>query len=361
MRVLDCGYFKVKTKIPFSNWAEIVHAYLEEQGLQYGKFYYYFNDLISAEDPEEYDTAMKKGPCVRAQRDCPAFGEIHCYQESEYTDVLYLSNIEMPTECTEQDVLPLMKKLHRGYGFSQCDLYYGDINFFQQMVPAVTKRGKDLSCYKMDGSCIQLHRDCLGENYIYMSVDILYDGVLLDAAPHFEAMEALLPGIKMTRERRVVFDEEDINELAEYGKSAKPLVEKCVRYFEKNFPKDFSQNYGSAKYSCAQALRKCAKEQGFTYRKEDGYVYCIDKRSERGHVLHLEAVAGPGNYWVEFEIAFKGMGFEHSLGWCSFAPANQKELDAFLQELMETVKEAEGELLPQLDACYPATPEWYFV
>lgn len=149
MRVIDCGYFKVKTKIPFSNWTDIVHTYMDEQGLSYGSLYYYFNDLVSAEDSEEYDFAINKGPCARAQRDCPAFGDIHHYRESEYPDVLYLSNIETPTGCTEQDILPLMKKLHRNYGFSQCDLYYADINFFQQMIPAVKSAGKTCPSIKL--------------------------------------------------------------------------------------------------------------------------------------------------------------------------------------------------------------------
>lgn len=361
MRVIDCGYFKVKTKIPFSNWTNIVHAYMDEQGLSYGKLYYYFNDLVSAEDSEEYDFATKKGPCARAQRDCPAFGDIHHYRESEYTDALYLSNIETPTECTEQDILPLMKKLHRNYGFSQCDLYYADINFFQQMIPAVKKRGKDLSLYKIAGSGIQLHRDCLGENYIYLSVDILHEDTLLDATPYFEAMKTLLPGIKMTCERRVIFDEEDKRLIEERNRCAKPVVEKCVQFFEDHFPDGYSQNYGDAKYSCAQALRKAAKGTDFTYKKEDAYFYSIEKRTGRGHKLCLEAAAGPGNYRVEFEVVFKGMGFGHSLGWCSFSPTNQNELETFISELMAIVKGLEIELLPMLETCYPVTPEWYFL
>lgn len=78
-------------------------------------------------------------------------------------------------------------------------------------------------------------------------------------------------------------------------------------------------------------------------------------------MLCLEAAAGPGNYRVEFEVVFKGMGFEHSLGWCSFSPTNQNELETFICELMGTVKGLENEMLPKLDACYPETPEWYFL
>lgn len=361
MRVVDCRYFKVKAKIPFSDWTDIIHTYIDEQGLSYGNLYYYFNDLVSAEDSEEYDFAMKKGPCARAQRDCPAFGDIHHYRESEYTDVLYLSNIETPTGCTEQDILPLMKKLHKNYGFSQCDLYYADVNFFQQVMPAVKKCGKDLSLYKIDGSGIQLHRDCLGENYICLSVDVLSDGILLDSTPYFEAMKALLPGIKMTCERRVIFNEGEKRMFTERNKCAKPVVEKCVQFFEDHFPDGYSQNYGDAKYSCAQALRKCAKEMGFTYKKEDSYFYRIEKRTERGHVFLLEVASGPGNYWAECEVIFKGMGFEHSLGCCSYAPGDQRELEAFIRELMQIVKEVETGLLIELDACYPNTPEWYFL
>ena len=361
MRVLDCGLFKVKTKIPFSNWAEIIHTYLETQGLHYGKLYYYFEDLVSVDDTEKYDYAMKKGSCAKAQRDCPAFGDIHCYRGSEYTDTLYLSNIETPTECTEKDILPLMKKLHRYYGFSQCDLYYADIDFFQKMIPSEKEHVKDLSLYKIDGSGIHLHRDCLGENYICLSVDILHDGNLLDATPYFEAMESLMPGIKMTKERRVIFDEDAKRVLSECNKSAKPVVEKCISFLKKNFPYGVSQNYEYTKYSCAQALRKCAKESGFIYKKvEEAFFYCIEKKTERGNILQLEAACGPGHYRVEFEVIFKGMGFEYVLGWCSYSPANQTELETFIRKLIKILEKLEADFIPELASCYPVTPAWFF-
>ena len=62
MRLIQHDTFLIKSKPPFSEWPGIVHRFLEEQGLSYGKFYYFF------------DEQSLKG-CPRAVKDCPSLGE----------------------------------------------------------------------------------------------------------------------------------------------------------------------------------------------------------------------------------------------------------------------------------------------
>lgn len=60
MRVIEYCDFNIKTKIPFSDWTNIVHTYLRELGLSYKEFYYYFGVSVSKDDKEEYEYNVKK-------------------------------------------------------------------------------------------------------------------------------------------------------------------------------------------------------------------------------------------------------------------------------------------------------------
>ena len=352
MRVIESAEYRIKRKIPFSEWADIVHTFLEAQGLSYKKFYYYFEDLIDAGDKDEYDYAVKKGPCAKILKDCPKLGEIQFHNETEYTDIIYISNIEKPTMCTEADLLPLMKKIHRNYGFSECNIYFGDINYFDRLVPAEDKPVKSPQMYQVCGSAIQLHKDCQGLNYIVMSIDILEDENLLDATPYFEAMSKLLPGVRYYKVRRIELSEEEEKIIAEQNKTAIPLVEKCKNYLKERLSMELIQNYDNPKYSCAQALKKCAKGTGFVYESFQPYLYRLNKNTLRNHALTVEVFAGPGHYSVEFEILFKGAAFKHVLGVCSYAPQNQKDLEMFIESLLQILKEFENGPMIELDEHY---------
>ena len=135
MRPINPYCFSIGTKIPYSDWPEIVHQYLDRPGISFRRFMYHFKDLFNFY--ETVDEKWSHGSCAKAVRDCPAPGEIHFLNGSAYgtLDALWLGNIDSETACTEADLLPLMKKIHRRYGFSETNLYYYDIDFSTMLFP----------------------------------------------------------------------------------------------------------------------------------------------------------------------------------------------------------------------------------
>ena len=130
MRLIRNYFFKIGTKIPFSEWPEIVHQFLLENHIISHRFLYYFEDILCYNENKE--DAMPKCSCTKILKDCPSLGEIRYHNGKAHgrSDILYLSNIDRQDSFSEEKLLPLMKKIHRRYGFSESDLYYFDIDFF---------------------------------------------------------------------------------------------------------------------------------------------------------------------------------------------------------------------------------------
>ena len=130
MRLVKNYFFKIKTKIPFSELPEIVHRFLSENHLTSHRFLYFFEDLLSFNDTK--DEALPRSGCAQILKDCPSLGEIRYYngRSDNGFDKLWLSNIDRSEDFPESNLLPLMKKIHRRYGFSESNLYYFDIDFF---------------------------------------------------------------------------------------------------------------------------------------------------------------------------------------------------------------------------------------
>lgn len=245
-----------------------------------------------------------------------------------------------------------MKKIHRTYGFYDCNLYYSDIDFFNKVIPSEYKPTEFLEMYHICGSAIQLHKDCQGLNHILMSIDILKDEKLLDATPYFEAMAKLLPGVKYKRWKSIELNKVEEELIANQSKNAEFKVDKCRKFLQEKLPRKIVQNPDKPKYSCAQILKECAKGTGFRYEKNEPYVYRLNKNTLKNHALIIEAFAGPSHYSVEFEILFRGVGFEHSLGCCICAPKSNDELKETVKRLLETTKELEEGPLIELDEHY---------
>lgn len=364
MRLLQHDSFSIKSKPPFSEWPQIVHRFLEEQGLRYGKFYYFFNEF------------SPKG-CPRAVRDCPGLGEpIHIHgRPYGLADTWVLSNIHTPTAFTEADLLPLMKKLHRTYGFAEVILYYLDVDFFGRVVP--TERdltpARDQARWhnqpldpriamnlQLQGCGFTLHRDILGNNTLTMTTDILRDGELLDPAPYVEALKALLPGIRHSSIHQLLLSEEEKAEIAARNESAVPLLEPVRAFFSQRLPGNQGQNRFVSQYKLAPTLKKLAKEYGWTYHFLGGGVFGMDKRTEKGQSLWLTADSGPSRFDTGFSLELRGVGYNHLLWNAGYRPTNQEELDAAAAEFFAAVAEFEssGLLQPLIDH-FPEVPGWF--
>lgn len=364
MRLIQHDTFLLKSKPPFSEWPGIVHQFLQEQGLSYGNFYYYFDEMFL------------KG-CPRAVKDCPSLGEP--FQDNGgsygYFDTWILSNIHTPTACTEADLLPLMKKLHRSYGFSNVTLYYLDVDFFGQVVPTardLTPARQQAEWHQMPldptifldrqlrGSGLQLHRDILGNNTICMSMDLIRDGELLDPAPYVQALKALLPGSRHQTIQEVILSEDEKADIAARSEAAGPLLERVQRFFADRLPGDQGQNRFPSQYKVAPILKELSKQHGWQYRFLADGIFFMTKTTSKGQTLKLTADSGPSRFDTGFYLDFQGPGYSHRLWTAVYLPTNQAELDAAAAQVFAAAAEFEqSELLPELTAHFPAVPDWF--
>lgn len=374
MRVIKTYYFYIGSKIPYSEWPAIVHQYLADQGLVSHRFMYYFEELLDSR--KSPDDRLLDGSCAKAVKDCPALGEVRFLNggASGVVDHLLLSNIDRDTACTEADLLPLMKKIHRRYGFTESVLYYYDIDFFQDVIPferdlAHAKAASERHHLALEpalflshqpyGSGIRLHRNIVGGSTLCLSVDLLHNGEVLDPTPYFEAMRSLLPNIRHADCLKIYFSEEEKQSIAVMNDHAAPTLEQCRDFFSQRLPSSQEQNLFQSNYSIATKLKKLAKQYGFTYQYQGCGMYALDKRTARGHVLRFGADSGPSHYDTTFGLDLSGIGFNHTLLSWMQTPTNQQEFDACAEQAIAVVSEFEKTLLPSLDVLFPETPDWF--
>ena len=110
MRLVKHYIFNIKTKIPFSEWPEIVHRFMSENHLTSHRFLYFFEDILSINQTK--DEALPHSSCAKILKDCPSLGEIryHNGRSHNRSDTLWLSNIDQQDNFPESKLLPLMKK-----------------------------------------------------------------------------------------------------------------------------------------------------------------------------------------------------------------------------------------------------------
>ena len=375
MRVIQSYTFKLSPKIPFSDCPDIVHRFLEEQKLTSNRFLYFFDELIH-HSIKPLEDALVSGSCAKAVKDCPALGEIRFYNGDSYGGYpkLFLSNIDRETACTEADILPNMKKIHRRYGFSECDLYYYDMDFFGKVIPCsrdLTFIERRAAHFEKEfnplwnlgnqpyGSGIHLQRYSSGGNSITLSIDILYDGIIHDPTPYIEGMKALLPNNHPRISMEIYLTDEERQELESVHTQIQPLIEKASQFFAQHFPSKDRQNISPCNYALAPKLKKMAKQHSFSYRY-DGFGCCVlDKRTPRGHIFRVWAESGPSHFDTHYHVNIQGIGFCHRLCKTMQTPTNQAESDQCTEKMFSLVSEFEKTLLPELDVFYAETPEWF--
>lgn len=375
MRVIQTYAFKMSPKTPYSDYPAIAHRFLDELNLTSHRFLYFFDELIipSIKTAEE---TLASGSCAKAVKDCPALGEIRFFDGKPYgaSRLLFLSNIDTDTGCTEADILPHMKKIHRKYGFCECNLYYYDIDFFGEVIACdrdLTDAESRAAYFKKEfnplwnledqpyGSGIRLHRYSTGGNYIALSIDLMHNGAIHDATPYFNAMKALLPNIHPSVSMKIYLTEAEKQEVASWYEQVAPVIEHGCNYFTEQFPTKDRQNNFLSNYTIASKLKKLAKQHGFSYHYEGFGVYVLDKRTLRGHVLRLWVDSGPSHFDTTYHVNIQGIGFCHRLCESMQTPTNQPESDACTDKFFSIVSEFEKTLLPEFDAFYSETPDWF--
>ncbi|MBQ8399662.1 MAG: hypothetical protein IJX08_06810 [Clostridia bacterium] len=372
MRLIKNYRFRTGTKIAFSELPQIVHQFMDEQGLTSTRFLYCFKDY-GVEEGES-----KKSACEKILKDCPSLGEIHvCKSDSRMGyDTRWLSNVDTNESFPEERILPLMKKIHRHYGFASSLLRYFDMDFFNHRICLELDDSRERKrceakgivfdpsmCEDIDvyGSGISLYRDVSGYATLTLSVDLLHNGEVLDPTSYYEAMNALLPKIKSEEFLTLRLTDEERVQIAKTNEQAMPMIEECRAFFKERFYDEKKQNFLPCNYSVANPLKKLAKRYGYSYRFVYQGIYSLEKRTARGAILQIGVEAGPSRYSLGARVSLHGVGFEHSLGVSGKAVQTQEEADALLEQIFKIVDEFEATLLPSLDALFPPTPDWFTI
>lgn len=387
MRKIRTYRFHIGTKIPFSEWPQIVHRYLDSLGLKSSGFLYCFEDLNwfrGTEEERARQLAERRvsGPCSRALRDCPALGETRLRQEKDFS-FLTLSNINTGAVFPEENILPLMKKLHRYYGFAECDLFYTGIPFFGEESPvARDPRVAEQACERRElpfdpntnlanqpvGSMIHLHRDLLRTNYLELSIDLLHHGAEKDPAPYLEPMRALLPKIRIQEFTGIVPTPEEraaVLALKLPERAAQPKM-RCSSFFNENLYAFCRKNEKAGPFSVPRAMKKLAKKRGFFYRP-DPYEseYALARRVENRHWIQLSALVDKGNTislsasGISVSLEFHTLGYRCRFSSTGFFPCGQEDLEAFLDHVLSLIEQSERGLLREFCTNFPPCPEWF--
>ncbi len=381
MRLIRRWYYNMGTKPPFCEWPELVHRFLDRHGLSSRAFLYCFSDILSESahwNPAILEEETAVSGCKRAFKACPSFGEPRMIPGRQYggLDELVLSNIDTGSGCTEAEILPLMKRIHRSWGFASSAIYYYDVDFFGKMIPweRDLQDAREFSAMKHlpfepmlflgqqpFGSGIKLERFSYGKQEITFSIDLLHDGVVLDPAPYMETMRELLPNRHPQDVLQILFTPEEKQEYAARQASAEPLAEACRAWLAQRLSKgdNQTQSFLFPEYKMANKLKALAKKYGFDYKFVINGNFTLTKRTAQGHCLELTVDSGPSHFATCFDLIFRGLGFSHLLYTASFHPQDQTEFDICAERVAAGTAAFAEEALTPLSRYYPDTPDWF--
>ena len=381
MHVYRQSIFFVRTKLPFSDWPALVDRYLEEQGLEYQNFLYYFECFDFSTDYRRVLSGekclschamtscescrrnaqrglRKQTGCERAAADCPALGPVVSRTEKGFTRQI-LTNLSSPGKAAHDPVLSLMKKIHRSYGFTETCLCYHGINFFSRTWPASVDASKQ-RLWGVDGPLIVLQRHLFSprQSSILLQVEIEDGGALLDDSHYRDAMAALLPGVRCVEEITAELTPREQAELDQLQGRAEPLVKAASAFFAARFLRSSEKN-GSGPVSLAPSLKRLCRWHSYRYIPLPGRRCSAEKQTANGHFLSLQFETGRMGDELNAVVFLEGPGFSQRIAVISYLPENRMDADTHLEALFSALDEAEAGPLAALDQLYPAGPAWY--
>ncbi|MBQ3011065.1 MAG: hypothetical protein IJD81_07720 [Oscillospiraceae bacterium] len=348
MLAIQTYLFKIGTKIPFTQWPDLVQTYLRQQGLTYDSFHYYFEGGFYS--------------CQKAVKDCPKMEPIReTFPPESVVHRLYLTNLEDGTGCTEADIMALLPKIYRRYGFSDTYLIYQDVDFFSNRIPRMEKhpckhptdiKGASIACFR-DGVFPK-------QSGIILRIVIGDGQKAADPTSYLEGMKQLLPGIDCTEYVECCLSEEEQARYDALHEAALPLVERVRGDAEQRFPKRVDRDdYQTPSLNAAPFVKRLCKRYGYRYIRHENSTCGVEKRTPNGHCLVVYIGVTPLGKHLRVMAELQGVGFDHCIGACSWGPPNQQELESYLTEVFTVLETVAGESLAALDAHYPPTPHWY--
>lgn len=362
MRLIKRYLFPLNGRTSWTVWIEIIQQFLRENQLTSHRFLYHFEETLFNGSIEE---CLPGCGCAKLRKECPALDELRIFRgrEKGVFDSFWMTNVDLDDDqFTVEQLLPVVKKIQRGYGFSESALHFYDVDFFgrrtffERKEPA-NDRIAEIEFY---GSGISLHRSNYGGSSLSLDIDLLHNGEVLDAEPYRDALQKLLPECKVSSYTRVWLSKEEQRELERVKEKASPVIEQCRQFFQERIPCEEKQNANSTRYSLAKPMKVLASKYGYRYRQIwGGGLFGLEKRTARGNILRIDMDSGPSRYSLDVGLSYCGAGFGYPLSGSMCTPTNQKEADAAMEAVMCVVAEFEQKLLPELDACFPEAPVWY--
>ncbi len=351
MRVFQIYNFLIPLKTPFYTWPQFVECFLQDQGLSYHRFYYYFESLLL----ENY-----RNPCQWAVSENPQLGAVQIQKHSSGFSRAILTNLPNGNGCSQAELLNLLPKLSRRYGISTTHLIYQDVSFFNRVIPAL-ENPSEPNLGRFDGSCITLTRDNVFHRWsgLQLQIDIGSEDMILDASCYRDAIQALLPECECMAYISPCFTLEEEAFYAQQKQRVQPYLEQARQFLKENLPQVSNAQGTAGRVSAANVLKKLCQKYGFRYLGYCYHVYRMKKRTALGHYITIEVENGRSGDECNITVDFKGLGFDLRLMTFCWVPDSKMDISFIYDQIFQLLCQAEAHVLQPIGALFPETPNWF--
>lgn len=352
MRLFRIYRFLIGRQTTYDPYREIIHRFLQENGLTHGRFMYSICGRKSSDKLSDCNAALRQVlPEIGEARN--AFGV--------FFGSWFASNMDDDKPMPEERLYALLPQIHREYFVNEASLLYGDVDFFGRVIPSEL-RGEMRNDWRncLYGSGIALDAPFVKAAALELRIEVLRDGVVLDASAYARAMQQLLPDVPMETEMTALLTDEEQQRVAQANEAAAETLKQSEAFLRAHMPDLEWIPPDQERSSVSAATMKLAGEHGWEFwpGHHDDFVGC-GIRTARGNVLHLAPQHKPLHMYCKAYITYQGCGFSCRLGVFRFCPADQAHMEDVLDRIMRAVEAYRDTLLDTLDAFYPESPEGF--
>lgn len=359
MRLFREYRFHVGKKIEFSDLFSVIDDFLARNNLTYNGMGY---------DLEELEREGSTSSCQKLLKKMPQFGTLEIV-EGRYSNTLKLSNMgNSDNSCDETSIRLLGAKIPRPYSFSETNLYYRNISFFNKQSEDEIITFTDHDWPVMHSNYIRLYRDFDGPKsvMVFMKMELCNAESAQAADDYANCLASCLRDSKFIAQ---TFAYLDADEQALYGKlqgEASPIADaaridiygRCDQIKEDMltaFP-DIEQK----SFQFLPIIKRIGKAYGFDRcTKVSEIEYWVSKRLPSGYYLSLGMNGVASSSGVDAGLVLSGPGMVFRFPGFSCCPENSREAKWIMNRFFEVIAYFEETYLNQILANYPQIPLWY--
>jgi hypothetical protein len=368
--------FEMYRRITSKQLYDLTMQYLADLKLTYKNILFKFLDYIIEYDREygKYSNRekhsnmriLKKYPQLK-----PFWGIKRPWPTSEHSVISnYDDDWNMLGDSIDPEVIrSITQSVPRPFNPSHYYVYFNDLNFFDQpVISMVDPNDKN----RFLGSYVLINYSAdRSETTLVLCLDVTpinESTVIQDDSVYIDRMKTMLPS--MYKAMKTFIIQED-NERIEYEMIKTRIAELEIRATENcRYPTGALASFtysskddfrGDNAYSLRKYLRKEIKKYGYQYSGYDDFVYYIKKSTQNGAIIDLTLLTAPMCRRIDPVIRFSGLGFDYHFDLNSYTPHTQADAEAYLDALMEFLREFEDKYLAAIGEAYPPSPVWYDV